>query len=451
MFKEFIQKWIIHNLHYKIIALILAVVLWFVFTNMKDPIRTYSYLVPIEVLHQTEFAEQGRYLEIEGSTEFSDLSVEVYVQARTSVQENLRSKTPTSFLKAYVDLYELSSDDKRLLIYYEFTDPQVAQNAEINESRSRSYLSVDIEENIVVEIPVQVVITGQPDDGYLYIDGDPNIQINPSTITLTGPANQVSQFDHGKVSISVYGANANINKTGQVILEDASGRAVSYSRDVVRASVSEVSVFVPIYIHKTVSMQPYLTGSAPEGYEYTGDISLDYTSVQIYGPESTLNKVNNIRLPDIDISDIRGEYEKTFDLQAILDELYGAGVVKLMMGTSQTVTVSFTIGEQIEQMYEFYTEEISILGLGKDFELAFKTLTVSVTLYGLPSEFEAFNPNNLRMTLRLKTADLTAGEHTGTLDVSGLGGLQCDGATVTFTITKIEKPEESSETEESSQ
>ena len=38
--KQFLKKYILHNLGFKIVAIVLAVGLWVLFTNMDDPIRT---------------------------------------------------------------------------------------------------------------------------------------------------------------------------------------------------------------------------------------------------------------------------------------------------------------------------------------------------------------------------------------------------------------------------
>ena len=148
--KKFVQKWILHNLHYKIIALVIAIFVWILFTNSNDPITTYSFDTQVNVLHQEEYEEQGRYVEIEGTDDFSTLSVEVYVRARRSVGETLRNRAVSSFLNVYVDLFELeSSDSNRLILHYEFSDSSV--NAELYSIRNRSYLTVDVEENITIE------------------------------------------------------------------------------------------------------------------------------------------------------------------------------------------------------------------------------------------------------------------------------------------------------------
>ena len=442
--KKFVQKWILHNLHYKIIALVIAIFVWILFTNSNDPITTYSFDTQVNVLHQEEYEEQGRYVEIEGTDDFSTLSVEVYVRARRSVGETLRNRAVSSFLNVYVDLFELeSSDSNRLILHYEFSDSSV--NAELYSIRNRSYLTVDVEENITIEVPVEYTITGTPANGYIYVMDDPNIVVTPSTISLTGPANQLEAVDHAQITVSVSEASANVNKTGRLVLQDENGASVTYSRDVIWSSVSEASVFIPIYTYKTVMIQPYLVGSAPSGYEYLKDIKLDVDQVSIYGPESVLNKIYNVSLPAIQLSEVTGAYEEVFTLQNVLNDLYGDDVVKLVEGQPQTVTVNFTVEQQVERVVTIATSSINVNGLPENLKLTFSSEYIDITLYGLQAEMDAFDESALTVTLRLTNMNKTAGTHTVALEVGGLGDLQYKAVTTQIVLTASE---ESSQTEE---
>ena len=442
--KQFFKKWILHNLHFKIIALIVAVFVWILFTNTNDPITTYSFDAPVTVLHQEEYEEQGRYVEIEGSDDFSALSVEVYVRARRSVGETLRNRAVSSFINVYVDLFELeSTDSNRLILHYEFADSSI--NAELYSIRNRSYLSVEVEENITVEIPVEYTITGTPANGYMYVLDDLDIVVTPSTISLTGPANQLEAIDHAQITVSVSEASANVNKTGRLVLQDENGASVSYSRDVIWSSVSEASVFIPIYTYKTVTLQPYLVGSAPSGYEYLKDIDLDVDQISIYGPESVVNKIQSISLPSIQMSEVTGPYEETFTLQTVLNDLYGTDVVRLMDGEPKTVTVTFSVEQQVEKVITIATDSIIVSGLGDDLQLTFSSEFIDITLYGLQSEMDAFNESNLTVTLRLTNINKTVGTHTVALEVGGLGDLQYQAVTTQIVLAPVE---ESSETQD---
>lgn len=439
--KDFVSKWILHNLGYKVVALVAAVVIWLMFSNMDDPIRTYSTEINVEVLHQEEYKELGRYLEIEGVDDFSNLTIEVYMRGRNSEVESLRNRAASSFLRAYVDLYELESTDaNRLIIHYEIIDPSI--HAELYEIRNKSYLSCMIEENVTIEIPVECIINGNPSAGYMYVKDDPNIVITPSTISLSGPANQISQFAKAQVTISVDKADANVNKSGRVILKNAAGETISYSRDVIWTSVSEATVFVPIYTFKTVTLQPYLTGSCPEGYEYVGDLSLSRSDVTIYGPESVLNKIYSLNLPDIEMAGITEAYEEEFSIRKILDELYGEGNVRLLDEEEDAVTINFTVEKQEETILTINTDSITVYGLNADTRIVFASQYLDITLYGLKDEISSFDPASMSVVLRLTSANKEPGTYVVSLEVNGLGELQYRPITTEVVIIEAEEDQE---------
>ncbi len=449
--KEFFRKWVTQNLGLKILSLVIAILLWFIFTNLEDPLQTAYYEVPVEVQHLSEYREQNRFIEIEGEQNLDNLVVNVYYRGRTTEIESLKNRNPATFLRAYIDLYEIDPEDpNRLLIHYEVIDHSL--KGDLYSYRNKSYYSVDVEDYITVEVDIKYEITGQPEEGYMYLPDDPDIQLSPKTITLTGPSDQVSAVSYAFVSVNVDGESSNVSKIGEAVLKDENGQDVSYSRDVIRTSVNDVSVYIPIYTFKTVKIQPYLTGSVPEGYEYANDLKQDIEMVDIYGQESILNKINNISLPEIDLSEITGSYAKRFYLQRILADAFGENAVRLKEGSSPTVTVSLTVEKQEERTIQFPTDKITVTGVTGDFEYQFESETIDIVIYGLPTNVEFYDDSYLVVVLRVKSTDLTPGTHSVTLDVTGLGQLKAREAKTNLIIkAKVnEEPDSSTPTSEES-
>lgn len=431
--KEFIKRHVINNWGYKLLSLGIAIVCWILFTNMENPIRTLSFEVPVEVLHEDEFFEQGRYLEIEGSTDFSNLRVEVYLKARSSVMESLRYRNASAFLRAYIDLYELdSSDPNRLIIHYEITDSTV--NAELDSVRNRSYYTVTVEDTVSKEIPIAYEISGEPEDGYMYVENDSDITVTPSTVTVTGPSSEVDTLSQGKVAVDISGANANINVVSTITFCDADGNDVSLS-SYTEAAVKEASVFVPIYTYKSVPIETKLTGTAQDGYEYSGDVSCNFTQASIYGPESVLNKIEAITLPDIDLSTITGEYSQKFDLQEVLNTAYGDNTVRLMENAPQEVTVTLSVEKQVSRTVTIDTSSISVNGINSSWNYTFNDETVELTIVGLEDKVDSFDTSLLMPSVRFTSSTLTAGLHTMPIEFSEFTGVEVKDATVRITLS----------------
>lgn len=439
--KQFFRKWVLNNLAYKIVALLIAFVIWVMFTYSDDPIKTYTVDVNVGVLHLEEYLEQGRFVQIDGKDDLSNLREQVTIRARSTVIEGLRNRVTSNYMNVYVDLYELeNSDANRLLLHYEISDPLL--QVEFASYKNKTYLPVEVEENISLEIPIEYVITGIPEEGYLYVKDDPEINVSPSTMVITGPQTQIEGIHHAQVTISVSGASANVNKNGQIILKDENDRTLTYSRDAFQVSTTEAYVFVPIYASKTVSLQPYLSGSPVTGYEYMGDVALSVSSVKIYGAESVINKVNSISLPDIDLAQVKGEHTETFDIQKVLDDLYGVGSVNLMDGEVDTVEVAFTVGEQISQIVTVPVSSFVVYGLGSDLMVSYDVESVDVSIFGLPEMLDAFDPATMTVSLRLTSAQKTPGSYTVALEVGGLGGLQYRAVSVKVNVAEVEKTDD---------
>ncbi len=418
--KERIKRWFTHNILLKLVALSMAILTWLVFYSSEDPIITAYFDVPVEVVNLEEYNGQGHYIAFENENDINNLVLEVSVKGRTSVIEQLRTMDPASFIRAYVDVYEADeSGVDRLMIHYEDISRDTSLRFEFNELKNKSYYDVVVDNSITKEIEVRYEITGTPEDGYMYLKNDEDIQISPEVITLTGPSNQLEKIEYGKVTIRVADDSANINKKGDIVLHEADGDVVKYSRDVVRASISEASVFVPIYMKKTVRIQPQVIGEVPAGYEYGGDIALSRNEVEIYGPESELNRIKSIALPGIDVSEMTRDYKETIDLQALLQELY-KGKVRIVNEEEFTTELTFSIGRQESRSYEIATSQIGITGNRNDWSIVFTADTVKLEVMGLPKNFEGFDPSMLTMNISLKDEDFMVGKHNVNVQVTGL-------------------------------
>ena len=433
--KQKLKQWVTHNLLLKIIALILAILTWLVFYSSEDPIVQESFNVPVEIEHLDEFKSQGHYIAIDGNEDLDNLEVRVYLSARSSVIEKLRARDVESFLRAYVDVYELQdSSVERLMLHYEFTDVLVENKCKFYDLKNTSYLEVKLDESATKEIEVRYEITGSPEEGYLYIKDDENIQISPEFITLTGPSNQLSEIAYGKVVIRVEGATANVNKKGDIVLYDANDNVITYSRDVIRVPISEASVFVPIYMTKTVALQTYLEGSVPEGYEYGKDVALSVAKIDIYGPESALNKISSIPLPTVDMSSLTSNYKQTYNLHDVLKGLYSHGEVKLTEDSEEEVTMTFTVGRQETKTLQADTSSITIYGKKNGWNVAFTSDKLPIELVGLKDNLREFDLSGLKMSIRLKDEDYTAGKHVIEVSVSGLGNVSLKNEKLTVEV-----------------
>ena len=59
--KMFLQKWIVNNIGFKILALVFAFVLWLVITNTTDPVTTRTITgIPVQIENESMVLDGSR-------------------------------------------------------------------------------------------------------------------------------------------------------------------------------------------------------------------------------------------------------------------------------------------------------------------------------------------------------------------------------------------------------
>lgn len=439
--KNLLKKWFTHNLLLKIAALVIALLLWFIFYSEADPITQGTFRVNVEVQHLDEFLSDGHYVSLEDEEDISQLQLDVVLSARSSVLEQLRDLEVSSFIHVYVDLYELEgSTSNRLMIHYEMLPGIYYNRFNFVELRNQSYYIVTVDDSSTKEIEVQYEISGMPEDGYMFLVGDEEIQISPETITITGPSTQLEEVAYGKVRARVSGATANVNSTNDIVLYNSNDEVIDNTSGAITKSVEEASVFVPIYMVKTVELKaPRIEGSVPNGYEYASDLAVSVDQIEIYGQESVLNRIEEITLPSIDLSEITSDYSETLDLNEVLQALYPDNEVRLTENSASEVQVTFSVQRQQTRQISVPTSRITVSGASEEWTEAFTGNTLQFTVVGLAEKVEALDPNQLTLTVRLKESDFIAGKHNVDVAVTGLGTnvrLQTEPLTVEMEFTQ---------------
>ena len=439
--KNLLKKWFTHNLLLKIAALVIALLLWFIFYSEADPITQGTFRVNVEVQHLDEFLSDGHYVSLEDEEDISQLQLDVVLSARSSVLEQLRDLEVSSFIHVYVDLYELEgSTSNRLMIHYEMLPGIYYNRFNFVELRNQSYYIVTVDDSSTKEIEVQYEISGMPEDGYMFLVGDEEIQISPETITITGPSTKLEEVAYGKVRARVSGATANVNSTNDIVLYNSNDEVIDNTSGAITKSVEEASVFVPIYMVKTVELKaPQLEGSVPNGYEYASDLAVSVDQIEIYGQESVLNRIEEITLPSIDLSEITSDYSETLDLNEVLQALYPDNEVRLTENSASEVQVTFSVQRQQTRQISVPTSRITVSGASEEWTEAFTGNTLQFTVVGLAEKVEALDPNQLTLTVRLKESDFIAGKHNVDVAVTGLGTnvrLQTEPLTVEMEFTQ---------------
>ncbi|MBP3505788.1 MAG: hypothetical protein J6K43_05225 [Lachnospiraceae bacterium] len=369
---------ILKNWGLKIMAVLIAFVVWFLVANIEDYSITRTITgIPVEIMNEEAITGQDMVYEIvQGKT------VDIKVEGRRSVVEKL---TVDDFA-ATADLSELSITNS---VQINVDAANAAIRKEINISVVDSMMKVEIEERGEQKLPISVVTVGDTQEGYAVVSA----AATPNMVTITGAASKVKDIKTVRVEIDVEGLNTSISTRGELILLDADGEVID--TDKITTNISTVGVQVTIQKTKEVPIQILPAGNVAEGYSIAGDIEFQPTTVLIAGDEGRLRSIHEIVIDDIDVTDKNSDFETTVDITNYLPE----DVV--IADTTQEVAIKINIEKLVEKTMTIRLTDIEFEGQQDGFEYEIdddeKLFTITVT--GLKRDLDALTVQMLEPSI----------------------------------------------------
>ena len=407
--KEKFINLFIKNWHWKILALVAACLFWYAYMNIQDPVTSETINgIKVKVLNYDEFLAKGNNVEFDDrSLDFNNLTLNVTVRGRSSLLANLVEQKDRAF-NVWIDLYELSEDDDRLSIHYEFAQTYRAayNNVQFVSLYNQSYYAVNVDEDVSKTVPLEYQIVGSPAEGYTYIENDPNTMLTPTEITITGSQADLAEVESAQIMVSVEGLKANVALSEPIMYYDTDGSRI-YLSSTVSTSADAATLYIPIYQVKTVPFEVRFTGEAQDGYLYQNDASLSTDAVVVYGQESDLKDIDVISLP-IDLNQYTGAATEVFNVDDVLASLYSNGEVQYYSG-SKTVRVSFTVAEVLEQEITVPNSQIVVHGLPEGWSLSFVDDGLTFAVRGTQSQLSALADQVALITVTVSAAGPKAG------------------------------------------
>ena len=371
-------RWLLGNLPLMLMALVLAALAWFVALEQADPTieRTYPEPIPVSI------SEAEEDLLIVGTF---DERVQVRLRTTQSVWNGLE----TGDFRVTADLEGLGPGAH---------DVPVEASIEKEPSKILSVepdtLRVEIDARASRIVPVRVQVEGAPEVGYV----SRSTVVRPRDVTVRGPTSYVTQVVEAFTTLSIEGAEENIEETLSVRPRDAAGDSVPY----VSLTPDSVEVSIPIEpsgYHSTLAVKAVLTGEVASGYRVT-DISIDPPTVTIFGDPADLAALEE------------GFIEtKPINVAGAQDDV----IVRPGLGVPPKVTV--VPGQQVEVQVSVEAIESSLTitstpelqGLEPAYTATLSPDVVQVVLNGPLPRLEALQRGDVRVVLDL--FELPEGTH----------------------------------------
>jgi len=288
--KRNLTKKLTHNLGYKIVAILLAIMLWLVVVNIDDPSKTDTiYNIPIKILNADTITSQGKVYSI-----ISSEMAFVKVKGPRSFVDELKAED----FEATADFTTLSITNA-VTVDVVWSDLGVDFSKRVEIVGSTTTINVQLEDINSKSYDVQVNYLGEPAEGYVVNDAVRSVE----TVIVSAPQSVLKKIATVAVSVDVTDKTQDFSVADNPKLYDESGKEILQD-EYTTVNYNSINVDVQIYKTKTVPIKVSSSGTPGAGYELS-ILTLSNENVIIKGKEEDLSKVSSITIPS-DVVNITG-------------------------------------------------------------------------------------------------------------------------------------------------
>lgn len=383
---------IFSNMGLKLLSVILGFLVWLLVLNIDDSAvtRTISN-VPVTLINTDAITSQNQLFTITSGD-----TVDIVIKGRKSLISDLDA----SDFKAVADMSKISITNAAP-ISVTANDNTIAKKVSI--TVVDSVLSVELEAEKSVSVPVTVVTKGDVADGYTV----GNSVATPNLISIKGAASVVSSIDRAEVVVDVSGATDDIttNCTPEFVTSDGeviSDKSLTYDE-------MSISVTVPVYKTKNIPINIQVKGEPADGY-VASDITYVPDNIDIGGDSSVISNINSLTIDDVDISGCTENVEITIDVAKYLPEgvvvTKESAYVNVKVAVEKSVTRNITVASgdiTLKNKQSGYVYEVTV---GDD-----STVVVS----GISGDVSKITAKSLGLTIDVSTLEI--GDNEVTIDI----------------------------------
>ena len=339
-----------NNLGLKIIAVIFALLLWWVVVNIDDPIDTKQYLVNVSVTNSEVITNAGKSFQILDNTN----AITVTVKARRKVLDEIK----TSYIVATADLREMQDTSVPIRIKI--------VGYEGNYQAATAYpqnIQVSVENTLKKTFPITAVSKGNPRDGYV-VGG---MAVSPQSVDISGPESMVNKISKVVAKVDVSEISSDTSIETELLYYDAAENRIDKSLLSSNCDKNGVTVGVDIWHTKKANLNFDTSDIKPEkGYVFTG-IEVEPQVVRIAGSNEQLNEISELQIKaeEMKKTGVTANEEVIVDITKYLPEgiiLADSDgnnvVVRILVEKAGTKSILLPVGSvQIENASDKFTLE----------------------------------------------------------------------------------------------
>ena len=385
------KKILLNNLKFKIIAVVLAFIIWAVVVTITDPTVTKTVDgIPITITNEEAVLDGTQvYTIVSGST----ASVTI-TGSRSTVYRVMK---PSAFV-ATADFSAVSVTGT-VDVSVELSDEYSEYKSLVDlETKSQVTIALDsIESRVFTPVPEFV---GTPAEGF----ETSSIIFDPEKITVYAPS-EILKSIHGVVlKIDVTDASADLNTVVEPIIIDYSGNVVEKSSSVY-TDVDTVNVSAGLVQSKDVKLVATATGTVADSYSF-GGITLSQETIKIKGAPDDIAGISQIDLGAINIDGATENVVTAINVAELLPN-----GVSLYDESQSVVTVTATIDKSTTKKVMLDSTSIAIQNLPSGYYAMVKG-DVTIEISGALSVIEKLTASSLEAYVDLSKATIGTSEYT---------------------------------------
>lgn len=422
-----IDQWLQHKWFLRVIALALAILLYFMVAETSSSTNSTNALpivgqssmsldVPVEV-----FFDEVQYVAYNVPEEMS-----VELQGPSS------SLTMTKLVKDYqvfVDLTNLGTGFHRV--------PVEARGfgGDVNVELERDTVEIYIDRKQTVEVPISVNLLNKDQTPEGKVVG--NADIEPATVKVSGGASRIQNVQEITLNVDVANQSQTFTRELTPTILDANGNPLN-----VTVEPNIISVTVPVYEQSAVfPIEAVTTGAIADDFRLV-DTLLEETEVRVFAPQDVLDTIDTVKTEPIDLDGIN----QTSKVTAALNLPEGASSLEtkqvevqlLVRAVDETRDATGQLTERVR-----LTVPVTVRGYDRTNFTLQAPEVIGVTLSGKRSLLENITSNSVSVTLDL--TGLPSGLHGVDIDYEVPKGVTVvSPKTIDIELTSVDEQTETS-------
>ncbi|MCR5737508.1 MAG: hypothetical protein K6G64_07650 [Eubacterium sp.] len=410
-----LKKMLTNNIGIKILAVIVAFIVWLAVVNINDPEKIVTvYNIPIEVTDTEVLTEQNMVYSAKAV-----YTVNITVSGKRSVVTNL---TEDDF-KATASLKDLSKVNS-IPVNVEAKNITVSRNVTIVK-QSVHTIEVGVEQITENDFEIEPEFHGSLAEGYVL--GEYSLYTNK--VTIDAPTSVLDRIDKVAAICDIENLNEDVEgKKCKIVLYDEAGKKISLKKNNITLSISKVRINVSILKEVVLNILPVTVdniGTPAKDCEVT-EVTMQQKNITVIGDAEILDGLTDLDISEqIDISKDESDVTKTVDVSKMLPQ-------EVTITSGSIISIDVKIDKYISKSITIEKSDVAVNNVDDSVDATVLSKNISIEFYGKERDL-----NNLKSEDVSVSVDLSGVVAEGTQDMKATVGCPNNISPVNDVLVKI--------------